>query len=203
MNRDRSLLRAVLQPIVISVGLALLIRATLFQVYSIPSGSMEPTLEVGDHILVTPYRAPFRDRAPSRGHVIVFRSPSQEGEFLVKRVIGIPGDVVASFEGRVGVDGHTLSEPYLVRGGGKTEHLHSSLVPGGSYLVLGDHREDSVDSRDWGFVSQSLIVGRARAVVWSSDEVRTSPSAKASTAHLAATALPHAVRWQRLFTLIR
>ena len=202
MNRDRSLLRAVLQPIVISVGLALLIRATLFQVYSIPSGSMEPTLEVGDHILVTPYRAPFRDRAPSRGDVIVFRNPSHEGEFLVKRVIGIPGKVVSAFEGRVRVDGHTLPEPYLVRGE-KTEHLHSSLVPAGSYLVLGDHREDSVDSRDWGFVSQSLIVGRARAVVWSSDDVKASPSARASTAHLAATALPHAVRWHRLFTLVR
>ncbi len=152
----------ILEPIGIAVGLAMVVRAAI-HIYSIPTASMSPTLEVGDQIVVTRYFG----REPERGHVIVFESLTDRRELLVKRVVGVPGDLIDSRLGRVRIGAHTLAEPY-VRREAATGAISSQLIPQNSYFVLGDNREESVDSRSWGVVPRDRIVGRARLVLWSS-----------------------------------
>lgn len=173
MPRQKSLLRTILQPIAIAVALAFVVRAAL-QLYSIPTASMAPTLEPGDQIVVTPY---FRG-TPERGHVIVFRSVTSD-ELLVKRVIGVPGDLVDTRLGRVRVGGYTLAEPYVMRAAAAGA-IQAQLIPERSYFVLGDNRDDSVDSRSWGVVPRERVVGRARLVLWSSAPLGELVSASAS-----------------------
>lgn len=160
--RQKSLTRTILQPLGIAVALAGLVRAA-GHIYSIPSASMAPTLEAGDQIVVTRYFG----GDPERGQVIVFQSPRDASELLVKRVIGVPGDLVDARLGRVRIGMHTIPEPYVLRQAA-TGAIEPQLVPGGCYFVLGDNREDSLDSRSWGFVPRERVVGRARLVLWSS-----------------------------------
>jgi signal peptidase I len=144
--------RLIAQPILIALALAFAMRSAV-SMYSIPSPSMEPVLRVGDHIMVTPY---FAGGRPQRGDVIVFHSPLAGEELLVKRVVGIPGDVVG------------------MRGG-------QQVVPSDCYFVLGDNRTNSFDSRHWGLLPASLIVGHARLVLWSSGDGAAEPRAHASS----------------------
>lgn len=153
------MLRTLIQPIAIALALGLLVRAAV-QIYSIPSESMAPTLEVGDQIVVTPYVA----GEPDRGDIIVFQSG---GELIVKRVVALPGDLVDSRLGRLRIGGYTVPEPYVLRVAA-TGAIPSQVVPSQSYFVLGDNRDHSIDSRSWGFVPRSAIVGRARMILWSS-----------------------------------
>lgn len=165
MARSKSLLRTVLEPIAIAIALAAAARAAL-HIYSIPTRSMAPTLEPGDQIVVTRY---FRS-APDRGDVIVFRSPADGRELMVKRVVAVPGDLIDSRLGRLRIGGHTLPEPYVLRAAA-TGAIEPQLVPAESYYVLGDNRDDSLDSRSWGVVPRQAVVGRARLILWSSDSV--------------------------------
>lgn len=165
MPRQKSLIRTILEPIAIAVALAFLVRAAV-QIYAIPTGSMSPTLEPGDRVVVTRY---FRG-APERGHIVVFRSPVQPDELLVKRVVGVAGDSIDSRAGRLRIGGRTLPEPYVLRHA-SSGAIESQVVPAGTYYVLGDNRDDSSDSRVWGAVPETMIVGRARMVLWSSGSV--------------------------------
>jgi signal peptidase I len=167
MPRQKSLLRVILQPLAIAVGLAALARAAM-HIYAIPSPSMAPTLEPGDQIVVMRYFGSL----PERGHVVVFHSPLNGDELMVKRVVGLPGDLVDSRLGRLRVGGHTLPEPYVLQQA-TTGAIQAQLVPADSYFVLGDNREDSLDSRSWGVVRRDAIVGRARLVLWSSSTMST------------------------------
>jgi signal peptidase I len=178
MKRQKSALRVVLEPVTVAIALALLVRALLFQIYSIPSGSMNPTLEVGDHIAVTPYGGLLFRGQPQRGDVIVFRLPGAES-YLVKRIVGTPGDLVESIDGRLRVSGRFPPEPYVFSDE-KTFHIAAAVVPADCYYVLGDHRANSLDSRVWGVVPRSSIVGRARVVLWSSGDGRSSSPAEAA-----------------------
>ena len=170
---SRSLTRTILQPFAVALALGLLARAAV-HIYSIPTESMVPTLEVGDQILVTRYLG----GSPDRGHIVVFRSPL-DSELMVKRVVGLPGDLIDSRLGRVRVGGYTLPEPYLMSPAASGV-IDSQIVPADSYFVLGDNRADSLDSRNWGFVPRSGIVGRARMILWSS-AVDPADTARAST----------------------
>lgn len=162
MPGQTSAVRTILQPIAIAVALGLAVRAAV-HIYSIPSASMAPTLLAGDQIVVTRYFA----GAPRRGDVIVFSSPVEQDQLLVKRVIAIPGDLIDSRLGRVRIGGHTLAEPYIMRSV-SAGAISPQLVPAGTYYVLGDNRDDSADSRVWGLVPAESVVGRARMVLWSS-----------------------------------
>src|SRR5207245_9733614 len=113
--------------------------------------SMEPTLQPGDQLVVTPYRC----ELPKRGDVIVFHSPIHSEELLIKRIAGVAGDLVEGRDGRL-------------------------IVPAGCYFVLGDNRANSFDSRQWGVLSRNLIVGRARLVLWSSNAATLEPRANAA-----------------------
>ncbi|HVG23804.1 MAG TPA: signal peptidase I [Thermoanaerobaculia bacterium] len=163
MPRTKSLLRTILEPLAVAVGLAVVARAAV-HIYSIPSRSMAPTLEVGDQIVVTRYLRSI----PDRGDVIVFRSPRGGDELLVKRVIAVPGDLIDSRFGQVRIGGHTLAEPYVLRTAASGA-IESQIVPANSYFVLGDNRDDSIDSRSWGFVPRDAVVGRARLILWSAE----------------------------------
>ncbi|HEY2091665.1 MAG TPA: signal peptidase I [Thermoanaerobaculia bacterium] len=153
-------LRLIIEPIALAVALALLARGFV-HLYTIPSASMMPTLTQGDHILVTPYAA---KAEPQRGDVIVFR----RGEMvLVKRVIATQGELIESRLGRVVIGGKSVAEPYVAEQAASGA-IAPQIVPHDCYFVMGDNRASSLDSRSWGVLPRSAIIGRARMVLWSS-----------------------------------
>jgi signal peptidase I len=190
-RRKKSLVREYGEAIVIAVLLALLIRTFVVQAFTIPSGSMVPTLLVGDYILVnkfiygaevplTGWRLP-AIRDPRRGDVIVFKYPEDERRDFIKRVVGLPGEEIYIRGRTVYVDGRALEEPYAVHSG--TAHsgeIGPILVPADSYFMMGDNRDNSQDSRYWGFLRRDKIRGQAFIIYWSWDGES------------------HWLRWQRL-----
>jgi signal peptidase I len=149
---------------------ALGVRATLVQTFYIPSESMEPTLEVGDRILVN--KLSYRLHDVHRGDVVVFRRPpsapsTPDGtDDLIKRVIALPGETIEAREdGRVYVDGDLLDEPYLPEGT-RTDNLPLQTVPEGKVFVMGDNRDHSGDSRMFKAIDEDLIVGRAFVIIF-------------------------------------
>ena len=185
----------------IAIVLAFGVRAAL-RLYVIPSSSMAPTLVPGDHIVVTPYRF---GKKPSRGEVIVFRSPRAADELMIKRVIGTPGDLVETRAGRVIVCGHALSEPYVTTQA-TSGAISPQIIPADSYFVLGDNRADSLDSRSWGVLPREAVVGQARMVLWSSDArvgSQESGVVAAAPSPTADTRQPTPAREARLFRFIQ
>jgi signal peptidase I len=160
---------------VVAVAVALLIQAFLVKPYRIPSESMENTLLIGDRVLVD--RISWRFSDPQRGEITVFHPPFS-GPVLIKRIIGMPGDVVSLNDGFVYINGRRLDEPYVRRIGGRqeptdpfTNGLAWSLqqpykVPAGSYFMMGDNRTDSGDSREFGPVPRRQLVGHAFWRYW-------------------------------------
>lgn len=182
---SRSLLREWL-PSLALLALLFVTRASLANHYVVPSGSMEPTLQPGDRVVVdmSAYglRVPYtetvlvrRDR-PRRGDVVLLPSPAT-GARLIKRVVGVGGDRVTIRDGRMRVDGRPLATPAghherigaravplnLAHGGGPD---FDGVVPPGHVLVVGDNRGNSLDGRTFGFVPESSVYARARGVFW-------------------------------------
>ena len=176
----RSTLRTILQPIGVALLLALLVRASLFRIYAIPSSSMVPTLQPGDRILATLFHRLGSLPRAERGDVVVFRSPSGSDELLVKRVVGLPGDLVDLREGHLFVSGHALAEPYLERKF-TSGTIVPQIIPADCYFVLGDNRQNSFDSRSWGVLPARLLVGHARMILWSSANGAAGARANAAT----------------------
>jgi signal peptidase I len=170
-----------------AIAIALLIRTFVIQPFSIPSGSMEDTLVVGDHLLANKFlygiRIPFTDarilkmRDPRRGDVIIFRYPEDRSKDFIKRVIGIPGDEITVRDKQVFVNGIPYRNPHevhkesllLSRSQGPRDNFGPVRVPAGSWFVMGDNRDHSYDSRFWGFVQDADIVGSAFVTYWSWD----------------------------------
>jgi signal peptidase I len=153
--------------LVVAIGVAVAIRTFVVQTFYIPSQSMEPTLMVGDRILVD--KLSYHLHSIHRGDIVVFGKPPGESgagvKDLVKRVIGLPGDVVSSADGHVVIDGKPLSEPWLSRGI-VTTGINQQKIPANEYFVMGDNRTDSQDSRYFGPISRSLIVGHVVMRIW-------------------------------------
>lgn len=151
----------------VAVIAALLLRAFVIQPYFIPSGSMEPTLKIGDKVLVD--KLSYHMHAIHRGDVVVFKKPpndySPDIKDLIKRVIGLPHETISASGGRIFIDGRPLPEPWLPKGV-TTSNFSPVSVPAGEYFVMGDNRGNSADSRVIGPISGSLIVGRAFLIVW-------------------------------------
>ncbi len=175
MSGQKSVFRLIAEPLAVAAILAAVVRAVI-SIYAIPSASMQPSLETGDHILVTPYRV----CGPQRGDVIVFRAPHDPSTLIVKRIIGMPGDLIDTRGGRVRISAHTVAEPYVLKQAA-TGAIAPQVVPADSYFVMGDNREDSADSRRWGTVQRDLVVGRVRIVLWSSASGDAGPTARATT----------------------
>jgi signal peptidase I len=148
-----------------------LLRTYVVQSFYIPSPSMVPTLQVGDRIMVNKLSYDFH--GVHRGDIVVFKRPPLE-----QRVVGLPGESVSTQNGQVYINGKLLPEPWLAPGptsytGALPDDQHPQFnmpgpvtVPDGQYFVMGDNRTDSEDSRYFGPIQQSLIVGRSVAVVW-------------------------------------
>lgn len=191
MNRT---VRSILQPIAVAIGLALLARLAL-QFYSVPSDSMAPTLLAGDRIVAVRY---FRGD-PQPGHVIVFTSPMDQREMLVKRIVAVPGDLVDARQGRLRIGGRTVTEPYVAEAAA-TGEIAALIVPADSYFVLGDNRRASADSRTFGVVPRRAIAGRARMILWSS----SGSAERIALARSDGAADPHETeRGRRLFKWIQ
>jgi len=184
--RRKSLVREYGEAIVVAVLLALVIRAFVVQAFTIPSGSMMDTLLVGDYILVNKFlygpEIPFTDahlpglRSPSRGDIIVFKYPNDETRDFIKRIIAVGGETVQIKDNRAYVDGKALDEPYVRPGSvsatpaGHCGYLYGCdpiVVPPGAFFVMGDNRDNSQDSRYWGFVKAEKIRGKAFLIYWS------------------------------------
>ncbi|MEI8147894.1 MAG: signal peptidase I [Actinomycetes bacterium] len=157
--------------ILIALSAAFLIRAYVFQTFYIPSVSMVPTLQVGDRIIVSKLHTDFGDI--NRGDVIVFKHPPREqcggdtsaNSDLVKRVIGLPGDVLTSHNNKIYVNGKILVEHWQ-HAPDLGNEIGRVKVPVGQYFMMGDNRPSSCDSRIWGTLPRSLIVGKVILRIW-------------------------------------
>jgi signal peptidase I len=188
-RRRKSIVREYAEAIAIAVLLALVIRSLVVQAFTIPSGSMMETLLVGDYILVNKFlygpELPLTElhlpslRDPRRGDIIVFKYPQDEKRDFIKRIVATPGERVQIRGHQVLVNGKPLVEPYTkfsdsgVRGGeafcGYAYGCEPTIVPPDSYFVMGDNRDNSQDSRYWGFVKRDKIKGKAFLIYWSWD----------------------------------
>lgn len=181
----KSKLRENIEAVVIAVILALFIRTFVVQAFKIPSGSMKPTLLVGDHILVNKFiygvKLPFIDKTiipvsePKRGDIIVFRYPVDPDKDFIKRVIGLPGDVVQIRNKKVYINGKLLKHDHGVHTDkeiipasvNQRDNFGPITVPEHDYFVMGDNRDNSYDSRFWGYVNQRAVLGEAFMIYWS------------------------------------
>jgi signal peptidase I len=158
--------------------IAILIKTFLFQAFYIPSESMKPTLNVGDRVLVN--KVSYRLHDVNRGDIVVFETPPKAEDAngtikdLVKRVIGLPGETFSAHAGAVFINGRPLKEPYLQKGvrtcapnsGAGCGDIAATKIPANDVLVLGDNRPASKDSRFFGPIKESSIVGRVFVRIW-------------------------------------
>ena len=172
----KSALRENLESLVWAVAIALVIRTFIVAPFKIPSGSMRPTLIEGDRILVSKFL--YRFREPRRGEVIVFRYPEDRKRPFIKRLIGLGGDRVEILDGGVWINGSPLDAPPVV---GVTRYENQGRygrsgedveVPPESFFVLGDNSRSSHDSRFWGFVPESMLIGKAICIFWPPNRIR-------------------------------
>ncbi len=222
-KQKRSFYKEWIEPFLIAAVVALFIRQFVVEAFKIPSGSMIPTLAIGDHLLVNKFvygpRIPFADsrifawQEPKRGDIIVFKYPENEDKNFIKRVVGLPGDKIEIKDGKLHINDELVSlsaekdqgsvypsydKPKLYAEQlGTVNHqiqylrdqsgynFGPKIVPKESVFVMGDNRDNSQDSRVWGFVKFNKILGKALIIYWSWDgEDRW-------------------VRWERLGSLIR
>lgn len=191
----------------------LLIEGTLVQARVIPSGSMERTVLIGDHLIVSRigYDAgiPFTGwhiplwREPKRQQIIVFRAPLAGNPDFIKRVIGLPGDTLEIKQGVVTINGKPLDEPYREDPPNPLENRAAVRVPPNEFFMMGDNRENSYDSRYWGFVPRENIIGTPLMIYMSIDapEEVWEPGhvGERFATYINAAIHPREVRWHRLF----
>lgn len=142
------------------MGVATLLFAV--QGFQIDGPCMQPHLYTGERVAVN--KIAFLLSSPRRGDVVVFHYPRDPRQMYIKRVVGLPGDIVSITGGQVSVDSHPLPEQYKVRAA--HGDMAPQYVPHDQYFVLGDNRDQSDDSRDWGDLPRANIVGRAASVYW-------------------------------------
>ncbi len=195
-TKQKSVAREYIEAIVFALIIALLIRSFIVQAFKIPSGSMKNTLLIGDHILVSkfaygihiPNEIPFTNiklfpdirllpKDPKRGDIIVFKFPKDETRDFIKRVVGIPGDKIQLIRQKLYVNDKLVDEPYIIhldpaedsQPVAPRDDFGPILVPPGHLFMMGDNRENSQDSRFWGFLDINKVKGRAFVIYWSWD----------------------------------
>ncbi len=195
MKKKKSLLREYAEALFLALLLALFIRTFVVQAFKIPSGSMIPTLLVGDQILVD--KLVYKFRKPERGDIMVFKYPEDETRDFIKRLIGLPGDKLEIRNRVVYINDKPLDEAaYAYHESSRQNEFYldirdnfgPALIPEKKYFMMGDNRENSQDSRFWGFLDEDKIVGRAFIIYWSRDISRT---------------FPLALRWERFGHLMQ
>jgi signal peptidase I len=227
----KSTLREYFESIVIAVILALFIRTFVVQAFKIPTGSMEENLLIGDHLLVNKFvfgpsatsleRSALPLGTVKRRDVIVFKYPEEPDRDFIKRVIGLPGETVELREKKVYIDGKPLDEPYVhflqaptsesglheVTSFDVRERYGPVTVPPNQYFVMGDNRDNSQDSRYWGFLPRENIKGKALVIYWSyeADREDYQDEGPAATLRGMASVFVHfftRTRWDRMFRQI-
>ena len=191
----KSIVREYAEVLLLAFMLTVFIRSFVVQAFRIPSGSMENTLLVGDFLFVNKFlygaRVPYTDlqlpaiRDPHRGDIMVFKFPEDTTKDFIKRLIGQPGDTLEIRDKVVWINGRPLDEPYVrfmnerIRPraweepnivpahAGNKDNFGPVVVPPGHYFMMGDNRDNSADSRYWGFLDRSLIKGKAILIYWS------------------------------------
>jgi len=191
---QKTVIREYAEALIIALILALMIRTFIVQAFKIPTGSMEPTLLVGDHLLVSkfsysvhiPNEIPFTSvqlfpdihffsSVPERGNIVVFKYPEDESKDFIKRVVGLPGETIQVIQQRVYINDKLLKEPYAHHSqppslnSGNRDNMAPLRIPEGHVFVMGDNRENSHDSRMWGVLDLSKLRGKAQWVYWSWD----------------------------------
>ncbi len=201
--RCKGKIRENVEVILVAVLLALFIRAFIVQAFKIPSGSMKQTLQIGDHIFVNKFiygvKIPFVNKTlipltdPKRGDIVVFEFPEDPDKDFIKRVVGLPGDVVHIVNKKVYVNGkilddaHTIyMDPHILPPRVQPrDNFGPVSVPPDSLFVMGDNRDQSYDSRFWGFVNLKAVKGKAFIIYWSWNKEK------------------FGVRWDRLGKILR
>lgn len=185
--KKKSIIREWVESIIIAFILAMFIRTFVVQAFKIPTGSMRPTLLVGDIILVNKFiygaKIPFlkynlpKLRSPKRGDVVVFIYPQDTKKDFIKRLVGLPGDTVELKKGTIYVNDQALvdygfSQRYYYNRGDFAEEGRKIIVPADNYFVLGDNSASSQDSRYWGFVPAENVLGQALVIYWPPQRIR-------------------------------
>jgi len=184
-TKKKSVTREYLEAIIVAVILALVIRTYVLQAFKIPSGSMLPTLQIGDHLLVNKFiygtKIPFKDsrvlawKVIKKGDIVVFKFPKDRSIDYIKRVVGTAGDTVEVLNKKVLINGEAVDDsnahftsssilPALV---GPRDNYGPVKIPQGKIFVMGDNRDNSYDSRFWGFVDKNDVLGKALVIYWS------------------------------------
>ena len=230
-NFKKSTAREYFESIVIAVILALFVRTFVLQAFKIPTGSMENNLLIGDHLLVNKFvdapTATGLERALlpigdiHRGDVLVFKYPVEPDRDFIKRVIGLPGETLELKNKKIFIDGKPLDEPYVhfleephrnaelseVTSSDVRENYGPVKVPPNQYFMMGDNRDNSADSRYWGFMPRDYVKGKALLIYWSYESEREDyedESASATVKGLASVFMHFftKTRWDRLGRLI-
>jgi len=204
LRRGKSVVREYAEALATALLLALLIRSFVVQAFKIPSGSMLPTLQVGDHILVNKFvygvHVPLSGgrllplRTPQRGEVVVFVYPVDPSKDFIKRVVAVGGDTVEVRDKKVWVNGAPVEDEHAFFADGtktrrdKRDNMPPETVPDGKLFVMGDNRDRSYDSRFWGFVDVGEVKGKAFIIYFSWDS--------------SASSVVDWVRWSRFGSLI-
>ncbi len=197
-------IREYAESIVIAILIALFIRAFIVQAFKIPSGSMEPTLLIGDHLLVNKFiygiKLPFIDqkvlvyKEPQREDIIVFIFPKDKTKDFIKRVVGVAGDTIEIRQKKIYINGKLWQDSHGVYRDSEVtslvprDNFGPVVVPPGHVMVMGDNRDRSYDSRFWGFVPIDQIKGKALILYWSWDKLSDD--------------LLHKIRYKRIGQLI-
>ncbi len=144
--------------IILVLIMLLIVRPFFIQAFFVPSGSMRPTIHLNDHILVNKFL--YRFAEPKFKEIVVFKKPNQAGRFSVMRIIGLPGDTIQVKYGAVVRNGTRLSEPYTLEPDSIYYNFGPYKIPEGKYFVLGDNRNDCIDSHTWGPLERGRILGK-------------------------------------------
>jgi signal peptidase I len=227
-NFEKSTLREYFESIVIAVILALFVRTWVVQAFKIPTGSMENNLLIGDHLLVNKFvfgptasgveNAVLPVRDIRRGDIVVFKFPDEPERDFIKRVIGLPGETLELRNKKVYVNGQPLEEGYVhflepvsegqeVTSFDVRERYGPVRVPERQYFVMGDNRDNSQDSRYWGFLPEHYIKGKALMIYWSYDAAPQAyePDGVGASIRRIVSVLTHfftRTRWERILRQI-
>jgi signal peptidase I len=219
--KPKGLIRDYFETIVTCVIFVVFSRAYVFQQSKIPTGSMIPTLLIGDYIMVNKYvysptaTALEKFLLPveeiQRGDVIVFKYPEEPEKDYIKRIIGLPGETIEIRNCTVHIDGEPIEEPYkqhVNHFNCHWDYYQPTKIPDDSYFAMGDNRDQSKDSRAWGFVPRQYIKGRALLIWWSYEEDpgawrQTDITARIRSIATKATHFLTRTRWSRSFKVIR
>jgi signal peptidase I len=202
MRKPKSKLQEYIEAIILAILIAFFIRTFVIQAYKIPSGSMKPTLLIGDHILVSKFNYGIRlplirstlipVGTPKRGDIVVFIYPEDRSKDFIKRLIGLPGDKIEIRDKKILLNGlpwsdaHGVNVDNLIIPGSvqPRDNFGPVTVPEGSLFVMGDNRDESYDSRFWGVVPMKDVLGKALIIYWSWNQE------------------DHGVRWNRIGSIL-